>query len=554
MDRSTHETNDLSALDQFLGLSLESTRKSYYPQLMKQLNALQESEARFRAYFKSAPVGMAIIDTRRRFKEVNDKLCDILGYPSEEIIGKSFNEFTHPEDREGGRQRWQQLLDGEKMFNQAEKRYIHKDGRVLWTIVTNALLRDDAGQPLYFLSHLMDISEQKRVQNEAALLEQQLQQAQKMQAVGTLAGGVAHDFNNLLMGIQGRTSLMRMDMDSSDPNFDHLKGIEEYIQSASDLTRQLLGFARGGKYEVKSIDLNALVQSSVSMFGRTRKEIRIHTRLEETIPAVEADRRQIEQVLLNLYVNAWQAMPQGGDLFIETQNVALDDGDGRTYQINPGRYVKVSVTDSGMGMDEKVQKRIFEPFFTTKEKARGTGLGLASAYGIVRNHGGIITVYSQIGKGTRFDFYLPVSEKPVQAEPILEKKLHQGTETILLVDDEKLITDVGQAMLEKLGYTVMVAGSGQQAIARVVQSPDRIDLVILDLIMPGMDGENTFEKIREIRPEMPVLLSSGYSIDGQAETVMKKGASAFIQKPYDLYALSEKIRTILDRRRRVGVL
>ena len=225
-------------------------------------------------------------------------------------------------------------------------------------------------------------------------LERQLQQSQKFEAIGTLAGGIAHDFNNLLMGIQGRASLMSVDLESSHPHSEHIKAIEGYIRSATDLTKQLLGFARGGKYEVRPIDINVLLIESAAMFGRTKKEIRIHNKLQNPPPVVEVDRRQIEQVLLNLYVNAWQAMPDGGEIYLETKIVTLDDAYCKPHQVKPGRYAKVSVTDTGIGMDESVCQRIFDPFFTTKEKARGTGLGLSSAYGIIKNHAGILTVYS----------------------------------------------------------------------------------------------------------------------------------------------------------------
>jgi signal transduction histidine kinase len=224
-----------------------------------------------------------------------------------------------------------------------------------------------------------------------------------MESLGTLAGGIAHDFNNLLMGIQGRTSLMVMDKDYSHPDFEHLKGIEDYVKSAADLTRQLLGFARGGKYEVKPTDINEMIKKSSSMFGRTKKEIKIHEKYQKDVWTVEVDQGQIEQVLMNLYVNAWQAMPGGGELYIETENVTLNEDYVKPYQVEQGNYVKISITDTGVGMDEATRQRIFEPFFTTKEMGRGTGLGLASVYGIIKNHGGFINVYSEKGEGTTFN-------------------------------------------------------------------------------------------------------------------------------------------------------
>ena len=243
------------------------------------------------------------------------------------------------------------------------------------------------------------------------MLEDQLRQAQKMKAIGTLAGGIAHDFNNLLMAIQGRASLVLIDLEPFHPLREHLEAIEESVRSAAHLTRQLLGFTRGGKYEVKPVDINELVTTSSTMFGRTCKEIQIYTRAQWAPMVVDADRRQIEQVLLNMFVNAWQAMPDGGKLYLETSIAHLDEAACSPHQVEPGRYVKIAVTDTGIGMDESTRQQIFDPFFTTKEKGHGIGLGLSSAYGIIKNHGGIITVSSEVGQGTTFNILLPVSEK-----------------------------------------------------------------------------------------------------------------------------------------------
>jgi signal transduction histidine kinase/ActR/RegA family two-component response regulator len=377
-------------------------------------------------------------------------------------------------------------------------------------------------------------------------MESQLQQAQKMEAIGTLAGGITHDFNNLLMAIQGHASLMSVELEPMHPCLEHITIMEGHIRSAMDLTKQLLGFARGGKYEVKPIDINELVLNSAAMFGRTRKEIKIQTNISSAALVVEIDRTQIDQVLLNLFINAWQAMPGGGKLYLSTRCVTLDDAFCQPHQVKPGRYGLVSVTDTGAGMDEATRQRIFDPFFTTKEKSRGTGLGLASAYGIVKNHGGIITVDSEVGHGTTFNIHLPVSEKNAYREPHLEGKLVKGAGTILLVDDEEMILKVGEAMLKKLGYRVVVAKGGQQAIDVVQQMADDIDLVILDLIMPGMDGGRTFDLIREFQSDLPVILSSGYALDGQANEIMQRGCNGFIQKPFNIQEFSIQVRKILD--------
>ena len=377
-------------------------------------------------------------------------------------------------------------------------------------------------------------------------LEEQLQQSKKLEALGTLAGGIAHDFNNLLMGIQGRTSLMLLDTNPAHPHFEHLKSIEGYVKSAADLTKQLLGFARQGRYHVKPSDMNALVKKTSQMFGRTRKEITTHVTYQEKIWSVEIDQGQIEQVLLNLYRNALQAMPAGGDLHIYTENVLLEENYAKVFRIRPGRYVKVSVIDTGIGMDEATKQRVFEPFFTTKGMGRGTGLGLASAYGIIKNHGGVIHVYSEKGEGTTFDVYLPASEQDIIKEEVLTGEMTTGSRTILLVDDEAMIIEVGKRMIEKLGYEVFVAKSGMEAIEIYHRERERIDLVILDMIMPNMSGSEAYDRLRSINPGIKVLLSSGYSINGEATEILNRGCNGFIQKPFNLTALSQKINVILS--------
>jgi signal transduction histidine kinase/CheY-like chemotaxis protein len=380
-------------------------------------------------------------------------------------------------------------------------------------------------------------------------MEEALWKAQKMEAIGTLASGIAHDFNNLLMGIQGRTSLISIDLDPGHPHAEHTAAIEDYIKSAVNLTKQLLGFAKGGRYEVKPIDINQLLESSAAMFGRTSKGIRMLTKTWPEPMVVEADRRQIEQVLLNIYVNALHAMPDGGDLICETHSVEFDQKNGLSYPVPAGSYVKISITDTGIGMTEEVMQKVFDPFFTTKERGRGTGLGLASAYGIVNNHGGFIMADSKVGHGSTFTIYLPRSRKEVESDRPVEGTLIGGTETVLLIDDEAMILEVGKAMLERMGYRVVTANSGEAAVSQITALGDNVDVVILDLIMPGMDGGRVFEKIHELEPQVPVVLSSGLSINGQAMKLIERGCNGFIQKPFGITELGKKIREVLDERR-----
>jgi two-component system cell cycle sensor histidine kinase/response regulator CckA len=418
---------------------------------------------------------------------------------------------------------------------------LHKDGSERIFNISGAPNADLKGNVTGIVGILQDITEQKR-------LESQLLQAQKMEAVGTLAGGIAHDFNNLLMGIQGYASLMSLDMDATHPLYDKLKGIEDQVGSGAELTKQLLGFARGGKYEISVTDLNDIMRRTCSMFGRARKEITIHSNYKDNIWAVEVDRGQMEQVLLNIYVNAWQAMPSGGDLYLETDNVFLNKEFTKRYGAKPGRYVRVAVTDTGIGMDEQTKERIFEPFFTTKEMGRGTGLGLASVYGIINSHNGIIEVQSEKGHGATFTIYLPASDKEVVKEKPVTTDIVKGGGTILLVDDEDVIVDVGSEMLEVLGYKVSVAKSGWKAIEIYKEKRNEIDMVILDMIMPEMDGRETFDILKSIDPSVKVILSSGYSVDARTTSMMEQGCYGFIQKPYSMNTLSQKVKEVLERR------
>ncbi|MCP5104213.1 MAG: response regulator, partial [bacterium] len=385
-------------------------------------------------------------------------------------------------------------------------------------------------------------------------LQAQLLQAQKMEAVGTMAGGIAHDFNNLLMGIQGNASLILSEQYSAQLHREELESIEKLVRSGANLTRQLLGFAGRGKYEVLPTDLNQVIKKSLAMFARTKKELIIHEKYQTGIWAVEVDRGQIEQVLLNLYLNAWQAMPHGGEISLHTENVSLQKNDVKPYDREPGNYVTFSITDTGIGMDEATRQRIFEPFFTTREMGRGTGLGLASVYGIISNHGGFIKVDSEEGCGTTFEIYLPASGKEIVPEK--EFKLPGGylggTETVLLVDDEEMMVEVGGKLLEKLGYDTLIARCGPEALDIFQKRKGGIALVILDLVMPGMGGGETFEKLKKINPAIKILLSSGYSLDGEASVILERGCDGFIQKPFDLKEFSQKIRSILDSPPRRG--
>ena len=513
--------------------------------------ALQESEEKYRTIVEGVEEGYFEIDLDRNLTFFNDPLCKILGYSRNDLSGKNTRTFTSPATIRKMDQIYAQVQKTGEPIRVTDYDAIGKTGDSIALELTASLLRNSSGAPIGFRGVLRDVSERKEAEAEKRKLEIQVQQAQKMESIGTLAGGIAHDFNNILMGIQGNASLMALKTDPGHPGYEKLKNIETYVENGTELTRQLLGFARRGKYHAIATDVNDVIDKSATMFGRTKKEIRIQMDLVPDIWTVEVDRGQIEQALLNLYVNAWQAMPQGGDLYLKTENVILDADfiNNKPYKVDAGDYIKITVTDTGIGIDKETQERIFEPFFTTKEMGRGTGLGLASVYGVIKSHGGYINVYSETDQGTTFTIYLPASRKKIQKE--IEKPapaVAMGTETILLIDDEEMIIGVGQELLQELGYDVLSARSGPEAIELYQQNAAKIDLVIMDMIMPGMGGGETFDRLKRINPDIKVLLSSGYSINGQASKILERGCDGFIQKPFNLIQLSDKIQGIITKR------
>lgn len=516
--------------------------------------ALRKSEERYRLLAENVHDVIWVMNLDFQYTYISPSIRNLRGFSVEEAMSQSMKELYTPDSYK----RVHDIITEEmnlimsrgidlQMSRIFEVEESCKDGSAVWVEVTASILPDDNGNPIGILGITRDISERKKAEQERKHLEAQLQHAQKMEAIGTLAGGIAHDFNNLLMGIQGNASLMLADIDPAHPHAERLKNIEQYVRGGADLTRQLLGFARGGKYVVKPWNINEIIQKSSEMFGRTKKEITIRRKYQEDVRPVEIDRGQIEQVLLNLYLNAWQAMDQGGEIYLETQNIILNSDFVSPHNLQPGNYVKISVTDTGMGMDEMTQERVFEPFFTTKEKGRGTGMGLASAYGIITNHEGIIEVSSTKGVGSTFTIYLPASDKEVEEEKeTVQEVVVKGTGTILLVDDEEMILDIGSQILERLGYSVKIARGGEEAIEFYREDPGSIDMVILDMIMPDLSGSETYDFLKRTNAEVKVLLSSGYSLESRAKDILDRGCNGFIQKPFNIKELSHKIREVLE--------
>ncbi len=499
---------------------------------------LQEREERYRQIFEADLSGFYITNPAGNLIMCNQVFAQILGFDSvHDARGADFNKFYKDPDL---RPKLLAELARHGKIKHHEVEFVRQDGTSVHLLLNATGRFDSEANLVEVFGFLIDITHQKN-------LESQLLHAQKMESIGTMAGGVAHDFNNLLMGIMGNASLLMTELNEGHPGFNCLKSIEQYVHSGSDLTRQLLGFAKGGKYEVRTINPNHLIERNIQMFARTYKNIRVETDLSDAPWLVEADRSQIDQVLYNLYVNAWQAMENGGDLRIQTRNKHLKTRD-IALNMPPGRYVEISVADTGIGMDQATLQRIFDPFFTTKERGRGTGLGLASAYGIIKNHNGFITVSSTLKKGSTFRIYLQASQATqVADEPAPASQVRGGSETILLVDDETIVTEAVGNLLKHLGYTVHIARSGQEAIELFKAQKEQIDLVILDMVMPGMSGSDTFDQLMAIDPAAKVILCSGYSADGQAAQILKRGCQGFMQKPFTLSELSAKLNEIFQR-------
>jgi two-component system, cell cycle sensor histidine kinase and response regulator CckA len=496
---------------------------------------IKSSEENYRSLTEHSNNGIAILQNDVHIY-VNPKYKELTGYSSTELSGfpiEKLIDFTFQQADLRQMLKFLKENTGNEMFN---ARIVKQNGILLDVEIS-------ASSILYYgrrtiVISMLDISDRK-------ILEKQLVHAQKMQSMGTLAGGIAHNFNNLLMGIQGNASIALLDVKEESPTHKNLINIEKLVRNGANLTSQLLGYAREGKFEIKPINLNLIVKETSETFGATRKDIQIILDLEPKITGVKADQGQIEQTLLNLYINASDAMPHGGTLTIKTANVTDKDIGNKPYKAKKGRYVLISVKDTGNGIDPKIIDRVFEPFFTTKGLARGTGLGLASAYGIIKGHGGYIDVSSTLGKETTFSIYMPSTAESIIKDLALADELCAGAGTILLIDDEEIITYTGEQMLKKLGYNVIVAENGKKAIEIFRKEYKNINLVLLDMVMPGTSGLETFDRLREIDINAKVLLSSGYSLDGQAREIMDKGCDGFIQKPFTLKNISQKVKEIL---------
>ena len=470
----------------------------------------------------------------------NNAAVNIIGISKEKLLSLYFSNIFNENFR------WKTKDLFNKYKNNPEKKWINElsiainDKEVLMSMVQ---LNGCANKSNIVI--LNDVTEQRKY-------EIHLRRIQKIEAISTLSGGIAHNINNIFMGILGNVSLMLLNMDSGHPNYEKLKNLEDYINQGGKLTSELLAYAMGGKYQVEVTDLNRVIKHQTQMFGEMKKEITIIEKYETDLWPVAVDRGQLEQVILNLYINAWQAMDKSGNIFVKTENIILDENFSISHELPPGRYVNITVEDTGRGMDEKILHKIFDPFFTTREQEGGTGLGLSSAYGIIKNHRGVIDVKSRPGEGTSFYIFLPTSSEIVaeKEDNDFSGEICTAEGSILIVDDEEANLQVVKEMLKYMGYNVSTASSGVKAINILKQEASEsvvsnFDLIILDMIMPGMDGGEVYDKIKAIKSDAKVLLASGYSRDESVEKILKRGCNGFLQKPYTINTLSNKIRDIL---------
>jgi two-component system cell cycle sensor histidine kinase/response regulator CckA len=510
--------------------------------------ALRTSEERYRAVFSLASEGILLFTTDGKLIEANESFARMHGYSSKELRGIQLKDLDTPETFRLAPERMRRILNGETLTFDVE--HYHKDGHVFPLEVSSSLI--SPGGESQIQSFHRDTTERKRTEAEKEKLQIQFQQAQKMEAVGRLAGGVAHDFNNLLTVITGYSELLLQKIGKESPMHGEVEQIKQAGERAASLTRQLLVFSRKQIIEPKVLDLNSLTTDLGKMLVRLIGEnIDLKIVRGKGLGLVKVDPGQFEQVLINLVVNARDAMPDGGTLRIETANVELDEEycARRPYEIHPGRYVRLVVSDTGHGMTEETRKKIFEPFFTTKAKEKGTGLGLSMIYGAVKQADGSIEVHSKVGIGTTFEIYLPRVEgeavQPVKGDRPAD--LPVGTETVLVVEDEANVRAMCSQILLDLGYKVVQARNSTEAIALAQGYGDRIDLLLTDVVMPGLNGAELATQLVVRHPKMKVLFTSGYTDDVISRHGVLADGVSFIGKPYTPLALAGKVREVLDK-------
>jgi PAS domain S-box-containing protein len=508
-------------------------------------NALKESEERLRVIFRHGQFAMGICDAEGRLLRFNPAFEKFTGYSSGELEKKPFRDLTHEEDKLESVRQFQRLLNGEIDQFAMEKRYIRKDGGTVWGHIGVSSLHSPEGRVQSTIFMLADITGRMKAEEEKDSLQGRLLQAQKMEAVGRLAGGIAHDFNNLLTVIRGNAELALLE-GGADTARTRINAIDSAAESAASLTNQLLAFSRKQVLRPSTLQLNDVIRETGRMLERIiGEDIELITNLGTG--TVLADIGQMEQVILNLAINARDAMPDGGTLTIATRNTELHEDRAGECGVRPGEYAVLVISDTGCGMDRETQSLIFEPFFTTKGKGIGTGLGLATAYGIVRQSSGCVVVDSEVGKGSTFSIYLPRVEGPAGEEVIAASgKELRGSETILVIEDEEKVREVICSMLGAYGYGVLEADSGEEALRAIRDLQSPLDLVLSDIVMPGLSGPEIVAQLQEIQPGLQVIFMSGYT-DDPVINRMISSEHTFLQKPITPHTLFRVIREKMDK-------
>jgi PAS domain S-box-containing protein len=511
---------------------------------------LIESERLYRSTFDAAPVGIVHMALNGQWLRVNERLCELLGYSREELQTANVPQLMRtPEATANEADALSRLAAGTLNHHVVdEKKYTCRDGSVVWARVNVSVHRDPAGRPLHFILVIEDITERRT-------LEAQVRQANKMDAIGGLAAGIAHDFNNILSVVLSYSELLAQDLKEGDPMRVDLEQIREAGLRAVSLTRQLLAFSRQQVLQPKVVELSEIVAGMENMLRRLiGEDVDLGTSSAASLGKIMVDPGQMEQVIMNLAVNARDAMPQGGKLTIETSEVMLDDAYASEHVgVKAGRHVLLAVSDTGIGMNVATQARVFEPFFTTKEKGKGTGLGLATVFGIVRQSGGAISVYSEPGLGTTFKLYFPMATATFVESTSMapaERRTLRGSETILLVEDEESVRILARTILRKFGYNVLEAQGGGDAILLCEQHAATIHMLLTDVVMPRMSGRQLAERLLCLRPGMKVLYMSGYTDDAVMRHGILDSTVAFLQKPISPQALARKVREELDSGKR----